>query len=141
MSIMPWHFCQGILILKQLLRMNKRDGILLGAAVMAALIWIMARSVTARSGAEVVISVDGREEAVYSLYEDRTETIRGAEGLDNVLEIRNGKARVKEAGCPDRLCVRQGTISKEGESIVCLPNRVVITVRRGEAGENDALAQ
>ncbi len=112
----------------------------MGAAVVAALIWILLRSLTARSGAEVVVSVDGKETAVYSLFENRTETISGAKGLNNVLEIRDGKARVTDASCPDRLCVRQGEISKEGESIVCLPNRVVITLRGTEEGESDVVA-
>lgn len=42
--------------------------------------------------------------------------------------IRDGKADMKEADCPDKLCVHQKAISAENESIVCLPNRVVVTV-------------
>lgn len=42
--------------------------------------------------------------------------------------IRDGKADMKEADCPDKLCVHQKAISAENESIVCLPDRVVVTV-------------
>ena len=46
---------------------------------------------------------------------------------------------VKEADCPDRLCVKQGRINMPGHSIVCLPNRVVIEISDGESGV-DAVA-
>jgi hypothetical protein len=32
------------------------------------------------------------------------------------------------ADCPDKLCIRQGIVSRSGERIVCLPNRVSITI-------------
>lgn len=33
---------------------------------------------------------------------------------------------VKEVTCPDKLCQKTGVINKVGQSIVCLPNKVVI---------------
>ena len=38
-----------------------------------------------------------------------------------------------DANCPDKLCVKQGKISKDGETITCLPNKVTVTVY----GEDD----
>ena len=46
---------------------------------------------------------------------------------------------MEEADCPDLLCVHQKAISKEGESIICLPNKVVVTIRGGEETELDAV--
>ena len=54
----------------------------------------------------------------------------------NVLVIREGKARVEEATCPDGICAAHKPISREGESIVCLPHRVVITVH-AENGDQE----
>ena len=52
----------------------------------------------------------------------------------NILVIKNGKADVIEASCPDHVCVDQRAISKTGEAITCLPNKTVITVEgQGEA--------
>ena len=48
---------------------------------------------------------------------------------------------MKEADCPDHLCMKQGEISHKGETIVCLPNRVVIEVESNQDSEFDAVAQ
>ena len=44
----------------------------------------------------------------------------------NVIEITEGGVRMKEADCPDQICVHQGYINEKGGMITCLPNRVVI---------------
>ena len=44
----------------------------------------------------------------------------------NVCEIRDGRAKMTKADCPDHLCMRQSAIGDQGGTIVCLPNRVVI---------------
>ena len=54
----------------------------------------------------------------------------------NLIEIGDEKVRVIEASCPDKLDVKQGYISKTGEVIVCLPNRLVIEIK-GVDGERD----
>lgn len=43
----------------------------------------------------------------------------------NLLEIKDGKIRVSEAGCPDNTCVKMGWLSSSAP-IVCLPNHLVI---------------
>ena len=55
--------------------------------------------------------------------------IDGYQGGKNHLVIHDGCARIEEADCPDKLCVKQGTVSESGESVVCLPNRVVVAVK------------
>lgn len=47
----------------------------------------------------------------------------------NLIEIGDEKVRVIDADCPDQLDVKQGYISKTGEVIVCLPNRLVIEIK------------
>lgn len=42
--------------------------------------------------------------------------------------IENGSCRVIESDCKNRICVKTGTITRVGESIVCAQNGVVITV-------------
>ena len=54
--------------------------------------------------------------------------------------IEEGVAHMEEATCPDHLCMEQKSISKDKETIVCLPNKVTVTVIGGESGELDAVA-
>ena len=82
------------------------------------------------SGDTVVVSVDGKEYGVYPLSEDITQDIytgKNGEYL-NRLVIKDGKAYMETANCPDGICVSHRPIFRNGESIVCLPNRVVVTV-------------
>lgn len=52
----------------------------------------------------------------------------------NILAIKNGEADIIEASCPDGICVDHIPISKSGETIVCLPNKVVVRI---ESGNNE----
>ena len=86
-------------------------------------------------GDTVTVSVDGKVVATYPLDVDRVEDIRtDTDGL-NRLVIRDGKAWVETASCPDGICAAHKPIHREGESIVCLPNRVVVTVQTADPAE------
>lgn len=76
-------------------------------------------------GVSVRVTVNGELAAEYLLSRDGEYVLNGG---TNVLVISNGEAYVKEASCPDGLCINQGKISLSGERIVCLPNRVMIEV-------------
>lgn len=76
----------------------------------------------------VKISVDGEEYKKISMgpnMDGKTLEINTQFGY-NKLEFGEDRVRVIEADCPDKLDVKQGWISKTGEVIVCLPNRLVI---------------
>lgn len=78
---------------------------------------------------EEVFSVD-----LADLNEKRTETVSGCE----VLFEKDGVS-VTSADCENRFCVRQGKISRPGESVACVPNRVVIVIE-GEGSNADVVA-
>ena len=95
---------------------------------------------TRQEGGTVLVQTDG--ETVMELSLDRdTRVVLGEEGYTNTLVIENGTARVVEAGCPDQICVNHGAIRYAGESIVCLPHRLVVTVEGGAPGDVDAAAR
>ena len=81
-----------------------------------------------QSGDMVQVTVDGTLYGTYSLSEDRVEDIYSGADSHNRLIIRDGKAIMETATCPDGICVAHNPIFRVGESIVCLPNRVVVTV-------------
>ena len=93
------------------------------------------------SGDTVKVSVDGKEYGVYPLSEDVTEDIytgKNGEYL-NRLVIKDGKAYMETANCPDGICVEHSKIFRDGESIVCLPHRVVVTVVTDNQGSPDVV--
>lgn len=111
--------------------------VLIVVAVVAVSALLITQSV-AGAGAgdrlEVSISANGEEVLVRPLGEGTYElTIPGHAG-DSYVEISEGRVRMVDSACPDKLCVRTGWISRPGESIVCLPNRVVIEIKSGEDG-------
>lgn len=80
-------------------------------------------------GQWVVIRSGGEEISRYSINENREFTI-GDEDSDsyNTVVIKDGAVLVSEAGCPDKICKEHRPISKSGETIVCLPNKLVVAV-------------
>lgn len=71
-----------------------------------------------------VITADGTEIACLPLDTDCVYHI----GETNTIEISGGQVRMTEADCPDKVCIHTGKISQSGQTIVCLPNRVVIFI-------------
>ena len=104
--------------------------LLLGGAL-ALFLWL-----TRQTGGSVSVQIDGRTVMELPLSEG-TRIVLGEGEHTNTLVIRDGTAQVIEASCPDQVCVRQGRIQYAGESIVCLPHKLVVTVRDGAAGGID----
>ena len=118
----------------------KNDILLIAALLaLAGAVFGLLRLTRARGG-EAVVTVDGQTVAVLPLAADTALTVGEDRGFRNTVEVAGGRVRVTDADCPDRLCVRQGWISYAGESIVCLPHKLVVAVRGGEGGP-DAIAR
>lgn len=119
--------------------MKRNDFIIAGAALFIAVIWLLILQLGSKEGSEVLVYVDGTLTGTYALSEPCEVPIAGIDGGSNLLVIQDGYASVTEASCPDKLCVHQRKIHKQGETIVCLPNRVVVEIFRGEDGNYDAV--
>ena len=87
----------------------------------------------------VEISVNGEVCAQLDLNDDTVYTV-SENGHNNVIEISGGKVRMRSADCSDEICVGQGWIDSQGETIVCLPNRVTVTLKNTDT-QIDAVAQ
>ena len=109
--------------------MNKRDVLLIGGILIVALIAVVFVQMNQDGGAYVLIRVDGEEVEQYSLSDEGTYPLNGG---TNILHIEGGEAWLTEADCPDHLCVKQGKISKTGQVITCLPNKLTVTVYGAE---------
>lgn len=109
------------------------DILLIGGLLAASLIWLYISRMSAHDGSVAVAAVNGQEIGRYPLGTEGEFILNGG---TNILIIEDGQAYISEADCPDRLCVNQGKISKTGQTITCLPNRLTVTVE-GQKGEVD----
>ncbi len=108
---------------------KKGDIILVAAVFAAAAVLFLCFNIFNRSfGDSVRIEVNGEIAALLPLDENTVYDIETEKGITNVLEISDGSAKMIWADCPDQICVSHKSISKNGEAIICLPNRVVVTV-------------
>lgn len=118
-------------------RKLKNDIILAVVIVLVATAGLLLSVLLKTTGDMVVVKVDGVETERFSLSENVEKTIYtdGKNG-ENVLVIENGIAYVESANCRDKICVEHKPVSKTGESIVCLPHKVVIEII-SISGENE----
>ena len=120
-------------------RKIKNDILLIAVVILivsvAGIGWFLYRS----EGDTVTVTVDGRLWGEYPLGRDTVVEI-GSEGRFNVLVIENGCAYVRSASCPDGICSAHRPIKHDGESIICLPNKVIITVRTAANEHPDVIA-
>ena len=121
---------------------RRNDLLLIGAFLLFALCLAVYLFFFRASGDTVKVSIDGKLYGEYSLSENRREEIRSGEAGDayNVLVIRDGRAYMESASCPDGICVSHHAIHREGESIVCLPNRLVVTVKSSKGESPDIVS-
>lgn len=125
--------------------------VILVAAGLAATAVLALSGSNAGPGTKVVIESGGKLFASYSLSEDRTIEVPapgaskagspdGNHDQYNIVKIEGGKVIVSEASCKNQVCVRHSAISDAGENIVCLPNRLVVSVEgSGEGGGYDSV--
>lgn len=103
--------------------------------------WLYVHFFLSETGETVVITVDSVEYGRYSLNKNKTISVQIDGKIKNIVQIQAGKASVTEADCPDKLCVHQNAISSTNESIVCLPNKVVVSIVGGTDTSYDTIAQ
>ena len=113
--------------------------ILIAAAIAAGLYFSGILS-PGEKGAYAVIYIDGEEFERLPLDEDIEFPVATKAG-ENIVVISGGKVSVTEADCPDKLCVKQGKIDRQGETIVCLPHKLVVEIEGGSPSEFDVVSK
>lgn len=109
----------------------KLDILIVGIIIFISLITSLIISLTKEQGNLVVVKIKNEEIASYQLNIDGKYSLNNG---TNILVIEDNYAWVEEADCPDELCIKRGKISNVGESIICLPHRLIITIE-GEMNE------
>lgn len=105
----------------------RNDLILVSVILVLAVVCFVIFRVNLKAGKTVNVSVNG--EIIHSLsLEKDTQKIIETENGKNVIVISGGAAAVSVADCPDKICVEHRAISKVGETVVCLPHKLVLEI-------------
>ena len=118
---------------------KKQDVILIIILLLLSVLIYGIFTLNSGQGAQAAIYVDG--ECIKKLpltknSEYRVKTLAGY----NVIVIKDQEVFVKEADCRDKICVNQKAISKKGQTIVCLPHKVIVKIEGGEESEVDGVS-
>ncbi len=106
--------------------------IIIAILLVAGVLWLGFSLAGRRQGNVVAVNVNGVDIERLPLdpgLKPVIRTVRGAIG-QSTFEVSGGKVRMISSDCPDKVCVKTGRVSREGEVIVCLPNRVILKVER-----------
>ena len=126
------------------MKMKKGDLIIVLVLAAAVISWLIINNPDRTSGErQIVIETNGDLYKVVAMEE-------GMERQEIHIEFKNGKyidividengAYVRDVVCPDKVCQKTGLISKAGQSIVCLPNRVVVYIEGKDESEIDGIS-
>ena len=91
-------------------------------------------------GQYVVVQIDNRGEYRYAIGETGQIELNGPLGMVRI-RMENGHVWIEETPCPHQLCKKMGHISKAGETLVCIPNKVFIIIEGDSPSDVDAVTQ
>lgn len=123
-------FVQPIVFTRLECNMNKKirnDLILISAILGISIVVFLIFTISLKKGEMAVVTVNGEKVAVLDLNEDTTQKINTKYGFNEV-KIEKGEVSVTNADCPDKICANHRHISKVGETIVCLPHKLVVEI-------------
>ncbi|WP_028543831.1 NusG domain II-containing protein [Paenibacillus taiwanensis] len=124
--------------------MKRGDLILIGVVIVAALAffvpkWLFQNQSENMHNANVYaeISVDGKLfKKVKITKEEQLIPVKTDHGL-NVLKVHDGGIEMFDADCPDKVCLSFGFVTRAGDTIVCLPHRVLVELKSESGEESD----
>ena len=119
----------------------KHDLILLTMFILiAAILFFIINRTDEIKGDYVLITLNNSEYARIPLNKDTVLSIDSDKGKNTVV-VSDKEVYVESADCPDQICVDHAHIMYEGETIVCLPHRLIIKIVSEEGSETDAISQ
>jgi heptaprenyl diphosphate synthase len=111
------------------LRLAIKDVFMLAVALFIALGAPVYWQATAGPGTgKIAVIIVGQEERFrFDLSKDLVKTLT-LPNYSYLIEIKDGRIRVREANCPTQVCATMGWISRADRKIICAPGRMVITI-------------
>ena len=123
-----------------------RKGDLIAAAVIAVIcvaLFLGLYVFNSNTGSYVQIEQNGAVIHIMPLDTNAVYNVETGGKVTNTVQVKNGSVSVTYADCPDQICVNHAAVNLSGESIICLPNEVVVSVveRDGRESGIDVVAR
>ena len=109
------------------------DIIIIAAILLVSLVLLLVVTLCKKEGSVVVVEIDGNVVATYPLNQNAEYSLNG--GTNNLV-VEDGRAYLNYSNCPDHTCEKTGKIQYVGQSIICLPNKVAITIKNESTDNN-----
>lgn len=106
------------------------DIIIIAAILLVSLSLLLIVTFSKEEGSVVVVEIDGTTVATYPLDKNAEYSLNGG---SNVLVIEDGVAYMSYSNCPDHTCEKTGKIRYVGQTIICLPNKIAVTIKGDNA--------
>ena len=103
----------------------RADVIVIASLLLLSILRLLVSDLTKKDGAYVEVEENGVVVGTYPLAVDSTYTLGGG---SNILTVKGGTAYMSYSSCPDHICENTGKVKHVGQTIVCLPNRLTVTV-------------
>ena len=107
-------------------------------AVLICIVWIIIQKSTMKNGRYADIRISGVSAARLDLDNETKKQFHGENDIDLTVVTGNGCVYVEKSECPDKICVNHRAIHYSGDSVVCLPHKLTVTVVGGQEDEIDA---
>jgi hypothetical protein len=114
--------------------------ILISVIAMAGTLFFILPGWIVSGGTDVEIRADEKAVGRYPLGEDRLVHVEGPLGTTDV-SIKDGRAAIVSSPCPKGICMHMGEIGRHGGVLVCVPNKVLVTVGTGRPDGLDAVSR
>ena len=115
---------------------KKRDIVLAAVVLVLGIAGVFILKYGLHKGSYAEVYIDDKPVRTISMDVDDEYVFHTEQG-ENVVAVKDGKIEMKSADCPDKVCVRMGAKNRSGETITCLPHKLVVEVHGGEAQEVD----
>ncbi|MCM1285947.1 MAG: NusG domain II-containing protein [Acetobacter sp.] len=123
--------------------MKKADFIIISVvAVIVCVLLFFLYVINGNDGKYVQVEIDGKVADTIPLNEDIEKVYETDDNATNTLVIKDGTAVISDANCPDGICSNHMPIKRSGESIICLPHKLVVSVvdKLSDDADIDAVA-
>ena len=111
--------------MKSLISKYRIDIIVIVSFLLFAVLILVILGLTKKDGAYAEVDLNGSVVGKYPLSLDGVYELNGG---TNTLTIKDGKAYMSYSNCPDHTCENTGNIRYVGQTIVCLPNKLTVTI-------------